>query len=116
MGYKFVFRSVMHVACEHPNLPYSNNSERLQSKKEADELDQEASSEDMIGDFSREQLLDPVVHLEHVPTIQLHSLLKSVDPETADMLHPNERRKILRCYDRGRFQCLFVSLLVMSLS
>lgn len=33
---------------------------------------------------------------DNVNSVKLHNLLKQVDPETANRLHPNDRRKIVR--------------------
>ncbi|GAV02194.1 hypothetical protein RvY_12790 [Ramazzottius varieornatus] len=74
------------------NVLLANNREDSEQEK----VETSSGSDDLIGEFPREHLLDPLTHLTYVPTLELHGLLKSVDPETADTLHPNERRKILR--------------------
>lgn len=34
--------------------------------------------------------------VEHLSSAHLHQLLKTVDPVMADVLHPNNRRKVIR--------------------
>ena len=43
--------------------------------------------------------LQPIIpfNLKHVPSERLHQILSQVDPDSARTLHPNNKRKIIRC-------------------
>ncbi|XP_063243063.1 tRNA dimethylallyltransferase-like [Bacillus rossius redtenbacheri] len=53
---------------------------------------------DSVGELEeiRKRWKVDVDERKHIPTSELHNQLKKVDPEMASMLHPNNRRKIIR--------------------
>lgn len=57
-------------------------------------------STDVADDADDERLLRTTTFdqegLPHLSSPRLHRLLESVDPEMADAIHPNNRRKIIR--------------------
>jgi tRNA A37 N6-isopentenylltransferase MiaA len=51
---------------------------------------------EMIEGYSRKALMEPEIHFADTSSCELHKLLKRVDPDAADDLHPNDKRKIMR--------------------
>lgn len=56
----------------------------------------QSTTDDCIDDDLLKSTIFDHENTKHLSSDRLHRLLRQVDPEMADALHPNNRRKIIR--------------------